>query len=122
MSHLKVICDEISIYFVDEKTICKLHKLHFNDPTLTDCISIQVDEPGTLNCYLGEIYVCPQVAQTYIQKNKGNLYQEITLYLIHGILHLVGFDDIEPEDEKKMRLAEKDVMDYLLLNKKLISQ
>ncbi|MCH9632976.1 MAG: Endoribonuclease YbeY [Chlamydiae bacterium] len=114
------LCDEVMVYFVDEQTICKVHDDHFNDPSPTDCISIQVDNPGSTPCFLGEIFVSPKAAIDYCKSNKGQIYQELTLYLVHGMLHLLGYDDIENDDEAKMRLAEKKSIDYLLKCNKLI--
>lgn len=116
-----VTCDELMVYFVDESTLCELHQKHFNDPSPTDCISIQVDPPNSKPCFLGEIFISPKAAIDFCKEKKDLVYEEITLYLVHGLLHLIGYDDIESEDRKKMRLAEKKCMDYLLSKKNLIS-
>jgi len=115
-------CDEVMIYFVDQKTICELHEKHFNDPSPTDCISIQVDPLGASPCFLGEIFISPQAAIDFCKEKTDLLYQEITLYLVHGLLHLIGYDDIETADQSKMRLAEKKCIDYLLSKERLISK
>ncbi len=114
-------CCELMIYFVDVETICKLHQQHFDDPTETDCISIQVDPPNKIPSFLGEIFISPQAAIDYCKSNSLQAYEELTLYLVHGLLHLLGYDDREIEQQEKMRLAEKKCMDYLLENKKIIS-
>lgn len=118
----QALCDEINIYFVDVPTICELHDQHFNLKTPTDCISIQVDPIGTSPCFLGEVYISPQAAIDYCQKHSKELYPELTLYLIHGILHLLGYDDLKKEDIAKMRLAEKTHIDYLLSINKMINK
>lgn len=108
LDHLNVICDELSIYFVEEKKISQLHEEFFQDPTSTDCISFPIDES-----FLGEIFVCPQVALRYAQKRKTDPYQEVALYIIHGLLHLIGFDDLEEKERRAMRKKEKSCMRYL---------
>lgn len=114
-------CDELMIYFVDTTTICDLHQKHFNDPSPTDCISIQVDPIGSTPCFLGEIFISTNAAIDFCKENKELIYQEITLYLIHGLLHLIGYDDIKNDDAEKMRAAEKKCMDYLMCQNVIIT-
>jgi probable rRNA maturation factor len=113
LENLKVFCDEIAVHFVTAKTISKLHKDFFNDPSITDCISFPVDEKNTPNSFLGEIFICPKVALSYAKKHKIAPKNEVSLYLIHGLLHLVGFDDQKKEDKRMMKKMEKRCMDLL---------
>lgn len=121
LSNENVSCDEIMIYFVNNRTICDLHKIHFNDPSPTDCISVQVDPIGSKPCFLGEIYISTKAALDYCREDEDSVYEELTLYLVHGLLHLIGYDDLDPEKETQMRLAEKRNMDYLIVEKMIIS-
>ncbi len=107
---LDLTCDELSVHFVSKREIAKLHELYFQDPTPTDTISFPLDSPGDakLPCrHLGEVFVCPAVALEYAKKKNLNPYLETTLYLVHGILHLLGYDDMRPRDKQKMRQKEK---------------
>ena len=104
-SYLSIRCEEISVYFVDDKKICQLHQEFFDDPTPTDCITFPVD-----SSYLGDIFICPSAALRY---DPDTPYEETKLYLIHGILHLVGYDDLEPKAKRTMREMEKKCMDHL---------
>ncbi|MGM0439606.1 MAG: rRNA maturation RNase YbeY [Chlamydiota bacterium] len=106
-------CDEVGIYFVDSAEISRLHDQYFDDPSTTDCISFPIDPPGEDPRFLGEVFVCPQTAQDYIDVHGGNLYEEISLYLVHGLLHLLGYDDLTPEDLQEMREAERKHIDNL---------
>lgn len=119
--HEKQQADEVSVYFVSTEEICQLHQDYFNDPSTTDCISFPMDEtedePYRI---LGEIFVCPQTAITYSLKHDKDSYQEMILYVIHGLLHLMGYRDIEIKDRRKMRSAEKKHLQNLF-NKKLIN-
>lgn len=108
LEFLKVDCEEISIYFVTEKEITKLHDQFFQDPTPTDCISFPIDEK-----HLGEIFVCPSVAISYAKKRGIDPFKETILYLIHGILHLIGHDDLDPKSKKIMRRMEQKCINYL---------
>lgn len=102
-------CDEVAIHFVDTKKITDLHDQFFNDPTPTDCISFPMDTPDENSPYtmLGEVFVCPKTALDYAKKHSVDIYEEVTLYVIHGLLHLMGYDDISISKRKLMRAAEK---------------
>lgn len=99
---------EASIYLVPVKKICELHQEFFNDPTQTDCMSFPLDET-----HLGEVFACPQTAIEYAQKNQRLPYEELSLYIIHGILHCLGYDDLEPSQRRVMRKKEKSNMDFI---------
>jgi probable rRNA maturation factor len=108
IKYSKVNYDEVSIYFVDTKTICDLHSRFFNDPSPTDCISFPMDEASDAGYrVMGDVFVCPETASIYAQKHRVDPYKEITLYAVHGLLHLLGYDDLKEDDRKKMRAAEK---------------
>ncbi|MBB64690.1 MAG: rRNA maturation RNase YbeY [Waddliaceae bacterium] len=101
--------DELSIQFVSRSEICQLHEEHFDDPSPTDCISFPLDsEPASpgIHHVLGEVFVCPKTAKLYALENNTDEYDECLLYLVHGLLHLLGYDDIEDSDREKMREAE----------------
>lgn len=108
LAHLGVKTEEISLYFVDQKKICQLHATYFQDPTPTDCISFPLDEE-----ILGEIFICPSVALEYARRKNLDPYQETSLYVIHGLLHLIGYDDLEPKARRIMRKKEKSCMRHI---------
>lgn len=97
-----------SVYFVDQKKISALHAEFFSDPSPTDCISFPMDQE-----HLGEIFVCPRTAIEYVAKKGGDVYEEVALYLIHGILHCLGYDDLEPAAKRIMRKKEKRSMAHI---------
>ena len=85
--------------------LAKLHDQFFQDPTPTDCISFPLDQQ-----HLGEIFVCAKTAVEYATKRNLPPYEELSLYVIHGILHCLGFDDLEPSEKRIMRKKEKRCM------------
>lgn len=100
--------DEASVSFVEIDEISALHKKFFNDPSPTDCISFPIDgkeEKGYR--VLGDVFVCPEIAIRYTNECGGNPYKETTLYVVHGVLHLLGYNDIKEEERSLMRKAEK---------------
>jgi probable rRNA maturation factor len=106
-------CDEVTIHFVDTPTICALHSQFFNDPSTTDCISLPMDSPEEKDyCVLGEVFICPKTAIDYAKKHRADAFYEVTLYLAHGILHLLGYEDYGAA-EPEMRAAENRHMQNL---------
>jgi probable rRNA maturation factor len=117
--------DEVSVYFVTTEEICRLHKEFFSDPSPTDCISFPLDQAHETDYHiLGEIFICPKTAIDYVVKAGEEInedcYTEATLYLVHGLLHLLGYDDIEEEDQQIMRGAEQRLMEPLIRQKFLL--
>lgn len=102
LSYLKSSPEEISLYFVTTEEISDLHAEFFNDPTTTDCISFPIDA-----VHLGDVFVCPKTAIDYAKKKGLDPYQETALYIVHAILHLLGYDDLKPSAKDKMRKKEK---------------
>ena len=102
-------CEQIWIFFVTYKEICLLHDQFFNDPSPTDCITFPIDlDPTTPDRYLGDIFIAPEAALSY-----SDPYEETTLYLVHGLLHLIGYDDLSSLEKQKMRRKEKSCMHRL---------
>lgn len=116
-------CDEVCIHFIEQEEIKELHRQYFNDPTPTDCITFPMDgvkQKADDFCMLGDIFVCPEVALKYAQKHRQDPYEETTLYVVHGLLHLMGYNDIEDLERDHMRAAEKRHMDNLKEKKTLL--
>ena len=84
---------------------------YLDDPSVTDCISFPMDsdqqsDPSSYRL-LGDVFICPQVAKNYASRVGGDSYRELSLYLVHGLLHLIGYDDIKEKDRRAMRAAEE---------------
>lgn len=109
LEDFKITSSEVVIHLVGKKKICSLHDIYFQDPTPTDCISFPLEDPYCL----GEVFVCPEVAIAYSKKNHKDPLHETSLYIIHGLLHLLGYDDQTPAQIKKMRSLEKQAMKKL---------
>lgn len=105
----------MALHFVGKRRIASLHHQLFHDPSPTDCISLSFDNPH----FLGEVFVCPEVACDYVSRHGGSLAREITLYVVHGCLHLLGYDDQTPAQQTQMRAEEKRWI-ALLAKKKLM--
>lgn len=100
-------CKELSVYFVSERRICDLHRKFFNDPSPTDCITFPIGSET-----FGEIFVCPKAALRYAASAQADPYEEVALYMIHGILHLLGYNDLKTAERRMMRKKERECMAY----------
>lgn len=100
---------ELSMLLVDEDAMEKLHIELMDEPGSTDVLSVPMDEltPGTPDKptpqgMLGDIAICPQVAEVQARNAGHSTQDEMLLLATHGILHLLGFDHEEPEDKAEM--------------------
>ena len=95
---------ELSIAFVDDAQIARVHADFMDDPTPTDVITFPAN-PEMESA--GEIIVSVDHARSRSAELSEPFSRELSLYLIHGWLHLAGYDDREEEDRPKMREAEQ---------------
>lgn len=112
----KISCQQVVIHFIGEKRIRELHAKFFSDPSLTDCITFPIDTHAPIEV-LGEIFVCPSQAKKRYLHYQTTLEEEITLYVVHGILHLLGWKDSSEKQRRAMRKKEKMCMHFLKAQK-----
>ena len=108
---------ELAIVLVDEGAMEQLHVQWMDEPGPTDVLSFPMDElrPGTEDAetppgLLGDIVLCPQVAQAQAETAGHSTLEELLLLTTHGILHLLGFDHAEPAEEKEMFGIQRDIL------------
>lgn len=102
---------ELNILFIDPKPMEDLHIRWLDLPGPTDVMSFPMDElrPGTADRptptgTLGDICICPQVAEQQAKDAGHTTVEEMLMLATHGMLHLLGYDHAE-EDEKKEMFA-----------------
>jgi probable rRNA maturation factor len=108
---------DVAILFVDEAAMEQLHVQWMDEPGPTDVLSFPMDElrPGTEDLptpagLLGDIVVCPQVAVEQARSAGHSVLEEIKLLTAHGLLHLLGFDHAEPDEEREMFQVQRDML------------
>lgn len=97
-------CD-LNLMLVDEGEMTELHIKWMDESGPTDVLSFPMDEiePGYKEVgVLGDIVLCPTVALTQAQKAGHSFEHEAAILSMHGLLHILGFDHAEPEEEKEM--------------------
>ncbi len=108
---------ELAIMLVDEAAMEQLHVQWMDEPGPTDVLSFPMDElrPGTEDSptpagLLGDVVLCPQVAEGQAETAGHSTLEELQLLTAHGILHLLGFDHAEPDEEKEMFGLQKEIL------------
>jgi probable rRNA maturation factor len=108
---------ELAILLVDEAAMEQLHVQWMDEPGPTDVLSFPMDElrPGTEDQpspagLLGDVVLCPQVAQLQAEKAGHATQEELQLLTAHGILHLLGFDHADPAEEREMFGIQRDIL------------
>ena len=91
---------EVSVLLVSDRRMAALHRRYLNQPGPTDVITFQH----------GEIFISVDSAVQNARRFGNSLVRELRLYIVHGLLHLYGFDDRNETSTRKMRLAEKKIL------------
>ena len=103
---------EVHVHFVDESAMEDLNREHMGGEGPTDVLAFPVDDPATvpdgIPVLLGDVVVCPVVAANQASAHAGDFTSEVSLLLVHGVLHLLGHDHGEPEEAEAMRARERD--------------
>jgi len=108
---------ELAILVVDEAAMEQLHVQWMDEPGPTDVLSFPMDElrPGTDEFQtpaglLGDIVLCPQVAIAQAETAGHSPMDEMLMLTTHGLLHLLGFDHAEPDEEKEMFGIQREIL------------
>ena len=113
----KTTADYIGVFFLSDSTMRRYHQKYFQDSSSTDCMSFPIDLDDSYQHSqertLGDIFICPEVAARMAKKEKVSLTKELSLYVIHATLHLLGYDDITKRDIQTMRQKEEEVFNFL---------
>jgi metalloprotein, YbeY/UPF0054 family len=96
---------EISILIVSDRQMAALHKNFMNEPGPTDVITFQH----------GEIFISWEMARRNAQQFGNSFENELRLYIVHGLLHLHGFDDRDPENARKMENIQRKILSKAML-------
>jgi probable rRNA maturation factor len=97
---------EISLAFVDNPTIHQLNLRYLRHDEPTDVLSFPLSEPGARRL-AGELVVGAEVAKGQAEERGHDVQAELALYVIHGLLHLCGYDDKTVDAARGMRERER---------------
>lgn len=94
----------VEISILGSRAMAKVHRDFLNILGATDVITFPY----------GEILVCAHIAAACAPEFGHSTTQELALYIIHGLLHLSGFDDITPPDAEKMAATQQEILKLVL--------
>ena len=109
-------CPAVSVVFLSSEQMAEANMEMLGHAGPTDVISFDLrdpDLPAEEDAPGIELYICPEVAAKEALKRDLPYSREVTLYIVHGFLHMAGEDDLTPEAKRKMRRAEKRVLSAL---------
>lgn len=114
LRHEKISRASLSFVFVTDQKIRSLHKKYLNKDSATDVLTFDFQEETPkgkrLKMLEGDIVISAVTAGKNAKSFKTTPHYEIVLYVAHGILHLLGYDDHSPNDIKKIRAKEQELM------------
>jgi probable rRNA maturation factor len=122
---------ELSMLFVDEKSIADLNKRFLGKDGPTDVLAFPIDEepaesgrspdsggsgpgftsePDDIPTLLGDVVICPAVAARNAPEHAGTYEDELALLVVHGVLHLLGMDHLEDDEAEAMEARERELL------------
>lgn len=106
---------EVSLLLTDDEEIGELHDQFLGDPSPTDVMSFEMDDGA-------ELVVSVETATRVANEAGHDVDAEVALYIVHGMLHTVGYDDIDDADRQRMREAERAIMNNLQLQVRAVDE
>ena len=124
---------ELSMLFVDEQAMADLNKRFMGKDGPTDVLAFPIDEdpveggrspdsggtgpgympaePADLPTLLGDVVICPVVAERNAPEHAGTYDDELALLIVHGILHLMGMDHVDDDEAEEMERRERELLE-----------
>ncbi len=106
---------QVNIILIADAKMAEIHKTFSGLPGTTDVLTFDLTEPCGRRKYkqelAGEVYVCVDEARRRCKHLGHGLSNEVLLYALHGVLHLVGYDDHDPADYRRMHAKEDELLE-----------
>lgn len=100
----------LSVALVGDATMSRLHRQFLGVPGTTDVITFELEHDARGRPTAGEVVVCVPEARRQAARRGVRVEHELLLYALHGVLHLSGYDDLEPAAHRRMHRAEDRVL------------
>jgi len=95
---------EISVLLISDRRICQLHRQFLGQTGPTDVLTFRH----------GEIFISVETARRHARVFANSLMRELQLYIVHGLLHLHGFDDQTSAGARKMKRMQEKILSHVL--------
>lgn len=100
----------VNVALVGDRAMTDLHVRYLADPRTTDVLTFDLRDDADQPEIEGEIAVCVDVARRQARRWRTSVTAELLRYVVHGVLHLLGYDDDVPARQRRMRRAENRVL------------
>lgn len=101
----------VTVVVVDDGRMAELHERYHGDASTTDVLSFDLrDESGGGSAIEGDLVLCADEARRQAQRRGHALRVELLLYGLHGLLHLLGYDDHAPAEARRMHQREDELL------------
>ena len=108
---------DVCVLITDAEEIQRLNASYRNIDRVTDVLTFPAWEGDAILCppdgYLGDIAICFERAEEQAEEYGHSLERELAFLSVHGALHLLGYDHMQPEDEKKMFSKQDEILNEL---------
>src|SRR3989338_8271115 len=104
----------MEITFIDERRIRRLNRQFLSHDRPTDVLSFRYDADALPERVVGEILIAPQQARRYARAHGLSYREELSRYVVHGLLHWLGHEDRTPAEQQQMRLRENRLLSRCL--------
>ena len=102
---------ELSVLLVTPDHIRRLNKRFAGDEYATDVLAFPMMEKDESELLLGDVVICPSVAERNATRMGHSLQQELDTLVVHGTLHLLGYDHQGQQDKAVMDKKQQEVLD-----------
>lgn len=101
---------ELGFFFVGHSEMTRLNEKHLNHQGTTDVITFDYGESFGKGVLAGEIFICVDEAIAQAKRFGSTWQQEVMRYMVHGVLHLAGFDDTTKLARRRMKVEENRIL------------
>jgi len=96
--------EDIFVWVISDRRMARLHRQFLGHSGPTDVLTFQH----------GEIFISVETAKQHARKFGNSLMSELQLYIVHGLLHLHGFDDRTPSGAQRMKRMQENILSHVL--------